>query len=132
MESESGTEIADSGFLMIHEKPADSGSRIRIAIPGFFRIKIKKLGKDVIIAYCLFQLPIYLDYSPFSLLIIIVYLCRSRLKAMEAKGTGTKLFRAKKMLCLDCGKKYVDANALVQHMNQAHGMADFKITAANK
>ncbi len=59
LESESGTEIADSRFLMIHEKPAHSGSRIRIAIPGFFRIKIKKLGKDVIVAYCLFQLPIY-------------------------------------------------------------------------
>ena len=51
---------------------------------------------------------------------------------MEAKGTGTKLFRAKKMLCLDCGRKYVDANALVQHMNQAHGNTEFKITAANK
>ena len=36
-ESESDTEIADSGFLIIHEKQADSGSRIRIriAIPGF-------------------------------------------------------------------------------------------------
>ena len=34
LESESGTEIADSGFLIIYEKPADSGSRIRIAIPG--------------------------------------------------------------------------------------------------
>ena len=33
LESESGTEIADSGFLIIYEKPADSGSRIRIAIP---------------------------------------------------------------------------------------------------
>ena len=31
--SESGTEIADSGFLIIYEKPADSGSWIRIAIP---------------------------------------------------------------------------------------------------
>ena len=25
LESESGTEIADSGFLIIYEKPADSG-----------------------------------------------------------------------------------------------------------
>ncbi len=25
VESESGTEIADSGFMIIHEKPADSG-----------------------------------------------------------------------------------------------------------
>ena len=33
MESESGTEIADSGLLIIYEKSADSGSRIRIAIP---------------------------------------------------------------------------------------------------
>ena len=63
---------------------------------------------------------------------IPTYQSRTRLKAMEAKGTGTKLFRAKKMLCLDCGRKYVDANALVQHMNQAHGNTEFKITAANK
>ena len=34
-ESESGTELADSGFLIIHEKQADSGSRIRIAIPDY-------------------------------------------------------------------------------------------------
>ena len=33
LESESGTKIADPRFLMICEKPADSGSRIRIAIP---------------------------------------------------------------------------------------------------
>ncbi len=35
LESESGTEIADSGFLIIYEKPADSESRIRIANPAF-------------------------------------------------------------------------------------------------
>ena len=37
-ESESDTEIADSGFLIIHEKQADSGSRIRIliAIPDIY------------------------------------------------------------------------------------------------
>ena len=32
LESGSGTEIADSGFLIIYEKLADSGSRIRIQI----------------------------------------------------------------------------------------------------
>ncbi len=35
VESESCTEIVDSGFLIIYEKPADFGSRIRIAIPEF-------------------------------------------------------------------------------------------------
>ena len=34
IESDSGTEIADSGFLIILKKTADSGSRIRIAIPA--------------------------------------------------------------------------------------------------
>jgi len=36
LESESGTEIADSGFLIMYEKPVDSGSRIRISINGVF------------------------------------------------------------------------------------------------
>ncbi len=36
LESESGTEIADSGFLIIYEKPAGSGSWIRIAIPDIY------------------------------------------------------------------------------------------------
>ena len=36
VESKSGTEIADSGFLIICEKPEDSGSRIRIAIPDIY------------------------------------------------------------------------------------------------
>ena len=35
-ESESRTEIADSRFLIIYEKPDDSGSRIRIAIPEIY------------------------------------------------------------------------------------------------
>ncbi len=39
LESESGTEIADCGFLIIYEKPADSGSRIRIAIPDNYHFK---------------------------------------------------------------------------------------------
>ena len=39
-ESESGAEIADSGFLIFYEKPADSGSRIRIAIPDFFNTEM--------------------------------------------------------------------------------------------
>ena len=34
-ESESGAEIAHFGFLIFYEKPADSGSRIRIAIPEY-------------------------------------------------------------------------------------------------
>ncbi len=38
LEFESGTEIADSGFLIFYEKPADSGSKIRIAIPGFYNL----------------------------------------------------------------------------------------------
>ncbi len=33
-EYESGTEIADLGFLIIYEKPADNGYWIRIDIPG--------------------------------------------------------------------------------------------------
>ena len=42
-ESESGTEIADSGFLIIYEKREDSGSRIRIAIPGLHTTRRIKL-----------------------------------------------------------------------------------------
>ena len=37
LESESGTEIADFGFLIIYEKPTDSGSRIRIAIKNIIK-----------------------------------------------------------------------------------------------
>ncbi len=33
LESESGIDIADSGFLIFYEKPVDYGYRIRIAIP---------------------------------------------------------------------------------------------------
>ena len=57
LESESGTEIADSGFLIIYEKSADSGSRfwIRSAIPGSFghnfmitKVRtLKGFGKEV-------------------------------------------------------------------------------------
>ncbi len=38
MESESGTEITDSGFLIIDEKPADSGFRL----PSLMKIHVEK------------------------------------------------------------------------------------------
>ena len=36
-ESEYGSEIVDSWFLIIYEKSADSGSQIRIAIPDNYK-----------------------------------------------------------------------------------------------
>ena len=43
LESESGTEIADSGFLIIFEK--NGRFRIRIAIPGKYYLKRLGLNK---------------------------------------------------------------------------------------
>ena len=42
--SESSTEIADSGFLIIYENPADSGSRI--AIPDFYVFIFKGYNEE--------------------------------------------------------------------------------------
>ena len=50
----------------------------------------------------------------------------------KLNSTNSVKFREKKMLCLDCGKKYVDSNALVAHMNQTHGVIDYEPTPANR
>ena len=48
-ESESGTEIAVSGFLIIYEKPADSG----FGLPSLHGRIIKKIVLPIIVTYAL-------------------------------------------------------------------------------
>ena len=50
LESESGTEIEDSGFLIIYEKPADSGFGFGLPCLIFLEI-VKKNAHYIIITY---------------------------------------------------------------------------------
>ena len=40
---------------------------------------------------------------------------------------GGKVFREKKRLCLECGRKYVDNQALIDHMAKTHNVYRYKV-----